>query len=364
MPPIFKEPDLTAEDIARGDRHRTHGSPWVLFLRPRSDFDGSAWCTVHQNAWELVLKVLRFARTVDDAYYEAAMVAMRRWNADHAMSADPTHFLIYLEQQIQMEGGRLRENSYIWRAYSDCNGPQTLTFSRFEDSSPTEPNLAVDETSAEFFLAETMLNYRLRSLAYISNEECKVELRLDRRSLLGVPLTSPAMVMDATREAYTAVNKVIPNWLTLQLPAHLAPLSLSSPTPSHGRQTPSQGNPLGIIKRPHKCPFCRSCFSTEPRRDTHIQSVHGGQIALAAQQHATDQIPAAPTTSAPPGCAPASDTPLGYAPASAIPWEYAPTSAIPLGPQSSATAEPEIGDEEETGPVEIVPHGSPDSVQP
>ncbi|KAI5257379.1 hypothetical protein E4T42_01061 [Aureobasidium subglaciale] len=325
MPPIFKEPDLTAEDIARGDRHRTHGSPWVLFLRPRSDFDGSAWCTVHQNAWELVLKVLRFARTVDDAYYEAAMVAMRRWNADHAMSADPTHFLIYLEQQIQMEGGRLRENFYIWRAYSDCNGPQTLTFSRFEDSSPTEPNLAVDETSAEFFLAETMLNYRLRSLAYISNEECKVELRLDRRSLLGVPLTSPAMVMDATREAYTAVNKVIPNWLTLQLPAHLAPLSLSSPAPSH---------------------------------------VHGGQIALAAQQHATDQIPAAPTTSAPPGCAPASDTPLGYAPASAIPWEYAPTSAIPLGPQSSATAEPEIGDEEETGPFEIVPHGSPDSVQP
>ncbi|KAI5210114.1 hypothetical protein E4T39_00496 [Aureobasidium subglaciale] len=277
---MFKPPVLTAQDIESGNLH-SNGKPWVLVLRPRNDFWGSAWITIHQNAWELILKVLTFAQGVDEAYYQAALVALRRWFYNGA--GDPTNFLINLEIQIQEESGRyygrVREQWYSWRAYT--RGPLALTFSRFEDNTPNEPNIAVDQNSAEFFLSEAHVPFfrfcHIRTRALMSDEECRLAVRLERRDIIGIPLTSLAMVRDAAREMYASTNLDMPDslWPQPPLPDRGSPaLAQASPTESAIARR--------CVQRPHKCPYCRSCFSTVPRRDAHVQTIHGAQQNAAA----------------------------------------------------------------------------------
>ncbi|KEQ61705.1 uncharacterized protein M437DRAFT_67160 [Aureobasidium melanogenum CBS 110374] len=292
--------DLSAHDHSAGERYR-NGKPWVLILRPRNNMS-SVWVTLHEDAWTLITRVLHFALSVDGPasrtmqqdpranphpYYEAALVALRRWFYDGA--GDPAIFLIHLENNIMEAAGRLdgrvRENWYLWRAYSiEHHGPfDHLAIERFETNVATEPNIAADNTSAEFFLSEAHMNIR----EDMTEDECRLALRLERRNLLGPAITSIDMLGKISIKMLSAWNHDLPDWMWRK--AQLSQPPPVSPAPSRGSPAPSRGSPAaspghhtdgGITKstRPYKCEFCRSSFSTEAKKVIHIQTVHNDRL--------------------------------------------------------------------------------------
>lgn len=310
---MFKEANLSVQDLQEGARYR-NGKPWVLVLRPRTNMS-SAWITLHEDAWSLILTVLRFALSVDGAassniqqdpranphpYYEAALVALRRWFMNDG-AGDPALFLIYLENNIKAAAGRLngrvRDNWYLWRAYSpDRHGPLNLDIYRLETNDATEPNAAADQTSAEFFISEAHVawyrfGYRV-SREDMTDDECGLVIRLERRNLLGAAVTSMAELTTLTAKMYAAANQELPDWMKPQLPPCLPP---SSPVSSRGSPIPSPGRLARdrVTKwpaKPHRCEFCRSSFSTDAKKATHIQVFHRDRlVALTGQAASTDQ---------------------------------------------------------------------------
>ncbi|CAD0030168.1 unnamed protein product [Aureobasidium pullulans] len=209
---MFKEPHLSAEDARRLARY-DDGKPWTLVLRPCNNFFGSALVTVHA--------------TID---------AMHRFFYDGA--GDPAVFLIRLQLEIAEGIRRLPNNYYIWRAYSpDRHGQLQLTFARFEESNVNEH--AANNDWAEFYISEAHVPFFRYCngipLDLMSDEECRSRIILERRQLLGPAITAHGTVDDLLRGFYRNTGRV----------------------------------------RPHKCPSCRSSFSTVARRQEHFDKVHG-----------------------------------------------------------------------------------------
>ncbi|THX97295.1 hypothetical protein D6D03_08388 [Aureobasidium pullulans] len=269
---MFKEPHLSAEDARRLARY-DDGKPWTLVLRPCNNFFGSALVTVHASACDLIKKVLRFCLGVSQSYYDAAIDAMHRFFYDGA--GDPVVFLIRLQLEIAEGIRRLPNNYYIWRAYSpDRHGQLQLTFARFEESNVNEH--AANNEWAEFYISEAHVPFFRYCngipLDLMSDEECRSHIILERRQLLGPAITAHGTVDDLLRGFYRVSNNTMPAWLSPPAPSDAGSQDtgrLLSPTPSDaGSQN------TGRV-RPHKCPSCRSSFSTVARRQEHFDKVHG-----------------------------------------------------------------------------------------